>query len=304
VIGGADGDGAVFELVPSGSGYQEQVLCSFTGADGNQPIGAPVLNARGDLFGVTQFGGRGGQGVIFELTPSGAGYIEEVLHSFASGGGQPQAGLTAASDGALFGTLYGASAMHQDGTVFRLRLTRTGPVYAGLYYFHGRTDGNNPFSELTVDSQTGVVYGSTQYGGGAGSVGTVFALTPAGGGYTERLLHSFVGSPGGAEPEAPLLLTAGGDLYGTTSLAGKGCNDTGCGTIFELVHGASGSFTFRLVYRFTGTPDGADPNWSGLVAGTGGALFGTTRSGGTATSCSDGGPGGAPGCGTVYEIAR
>jgi hypothetical protein len=37
-----------------------------------------------------------------------------------------------------------------------------------------------------VDNGTGVIYGATQYGGGPGSYGTVFALTPAASGYTER----------------------------------------------------------------------------------------------------------------------
>ena len=96
VIGGANQNGVAFELVPAGSGsYTEKVLHTFTGgADGGQPIGAPVLDARGDVFGVTQFGGTGGQGVIYELTPSASGHTERVLHSFASGAGQPQAGLT------------------------------------------------------------------------------------------------------------------------------------------------------------------------------------------------------------------
>jgi uncharacterized repeat protein (TIGR03803 family) len=307
VIGGADGDGTVFELMPSGSGYHEKVLYSFTGSlDGGQPLGTPVLNSRGDIFGVTQFGGTGGQGVIFELEPTGTGYPETVLHSFTAEGSLPQAGLTMGSGGTLYGTLYGASAEHPDGTVFSLRQAKAGPVYHVLYYFGGRDDGNNPFASLTVDGTTRVIYGSTEYGGSggsSGSYGTVFSLTPtASGKYTERVLHSFAVSRDGMQPEAPLLLTAAGDLYGTATLAGVKCHGTGCGTIFELVPSGSGGFGFRLVYRFTGSPDGADPESSGLVAGPGGTLFGTTRSGGTVKTCSDGGPGGVPGCGTVYEL--
>lgn len=59
-----------------------------------------------------------------------------------------------------------------------------------------------------------------------------------------------------------------------------------------------------VIYRFTGPPDGAETDWAGLAAGPGGELFGTTRSGGTSASCSDGGPGGVSGCGTVYEVTR
>lgn len=116
-----------------------------------------------------------------------------------------------------------------------------------------------------MDHQTGVIYGSTQYGG-SGRLGTVFSLTPSASGYSERVLYSFTSHRDGFEPEAPLLLTGRGDLYGTTTLAGSGCRDD-CGTIFRLVPAGSGSYAFHLVYAFAGAPDGTDPVWSGLAAG-------------------------------------
>jgi hypothetical protein len=63
-----------------------------------------------------------------------------------------------------------------------------------------------------------------------------------------------------------------------------------------------GAFTFRIVHLFTGPPDGAAPQWSGMIPGPGGTLLGTTRSGGSARACGDGGPGGVHGCGTLYKI--
>ena len=152
-----------------------------------------------------------------------------------------------------------------------------------------------------MDNSTSAIYGTTEYGGAAGGYGTVFSLTPAGQGYAERVLYAFTGHRDGLLPQAPLLVTAGGVLYGTASLGGTGCSGTGCGTVFRLVPAVTG-YAFRVLYRFTGPPDGAEPEWSGLVAGPGGLLYGTTRSGGTSTTCSDGGPGGASGCGTVYEL--
>jgi len=302
VIGGAHNAGTVFELVPTRGGYTEPVLYSFTGlADGQQPIGAPVLDSHGDVFGVTQFGGAFGQGVIYEVKPSATGDTEVVLHSFAGDAGQPQAGLTRASDGTLYGTLYGASEVNQYGTVFRLRIRRSGPVYTDLYNFQGGTDGANPFAALTVANGTGVIYGTTQYGGGAGSYGTVFSLTPDAGGYQENVLHSFSHAYQGVMPEAPLVQRPTGDLFGTADLGGAHCSGIGCGTVFELTpHGSA--YAFRVVYRFGGPPDGAEPEWSGVAAGQGDQLFGTTRSGGTSSTCADGGPGGVLGCGTVYEL--
>jgi uncharacterized repeat protein (TIGR03803 family) len=148
VIGGASGNGTVFELVRGSSGgYTEKVLHSFSGGggDGLQPVGAPVMDPRGDVFGVTQFGGSGGQGVLYEMRHSAAGYTEKVVHAFASTGGQPQAGLAIGSDGSLYGTLYGFSQVNPGGTVFRVRPGRSGAAYAQLYAFTGGADGANPF---------------------------------------------------------------------------------------------------------------------------------------------------------------
>src|SRR4029077_4184859 len=52
-VGGGDFDsGALFELTPSGNGWTETVLYSFTsGADGGQPSGGVALDAAGNLYG-------------------------------------------------------------------------------------------------------------------------------------------------------------------------------------------------------------------------------------------------------------
>ena len=129
----------------------------------------------------------------------------------------------------------------------------------------------------------------------------MYSLTPSGSGYDEQVLFSPISGRDGVLLESPILRTRGGRLFGTSTIGGIGCHDTGCGIVFELVPSGLG-YRFHKRYRFTGPPDGAEPEWSGLVAGPGGALYGTTRSGGSASNCSDGGPGGVHGCGTVYSI--
>ncbi len=61
-----------------------------------------------------------------------------------------------------------------------------------LYSFkNDAADGNNPYAELIFDA-AGNLYGTT-FRGGAHGVGTVFELTPAGGGtWTEKVLHTFI----------------------------------------------------------------------------------------------------------------
>ena len=295
--GGTNGAGTVFELVRGSSGsYTDKVLHNFAGGtDGVQPVGTPVLDSQGDVFGITEFGGSGGQGVVYELKHSAAGYAYKLLHTFARGGGVTQAGLAIASTGTLFGTIFGFGQQNKDGSVFRIQLGKSGAVYQVLHNFTGGTAGANPNGALTVNNSTGVIYGTT-------NSGTVFALTPHASGFTEQVLHNLAGDASeGALMEGPLLLTAQGDLFGTATIGGVKCSGIGCGTLFELTPSGT-SFTFRVVHQFTGPPDGADPEWSGLIPGPGGTLIGTTRSGGTARRCSDGGPGGVLGCGTAYQI--
>jgi uncharacterized repeat protein (TIGR03803 family) len=120
-VGGASGDGAVFELTKAGA---EIVLYSFTGAaDGFAPYGGVIRDAKGNLFG-TAFQGAGvdcnddGCGTVFELSAAGK---FKVLHTFTGGadGGNPAGGLVMDKEGNLFGTTYGGGA-DGFGTVFRV----------------------------------------------------------------------------------------------------------------------------------------------------------------------------------------
>jgi uncharacterized repeat protein (TIGR03803 family) len=120
-VGGASGDGAVFELTKAGA---EIVLYSFTGAaDGFAPYGGVIRDAKGNLFG-TAFQGAGvdcnddGCGTVFELSAAGK---FKVLHTFTGGadGGNPAGGLVMDKEGKLFGTTYGGGA-DGFGTVFRV----------------------------------------------------------------------------------------------------------------------------------------------------------------------------------------
>src|SRR5208337_188863 len=93
---GGDGCGVVYELTPSGGGWIQTVLHSFVaGADGSNPKAGLVFDIAGNLYGTTVVGGTYGNGTVFQLQPSGSGWIENILYSFTGGtdGGQPSAGL-------------------------------------------------------------------------------------------------------------------------------------------------------------------------------------------------------------------
>lgn len=114
--GGANGDGTVFSITPSG---KEVVRYSFKGGsgDGEFPY-AGLINVKGMLYGMTIEGGANGVGTIFSITPS---RTETVLHSFGgSGDGQyPYYGALLYAEGKLYGTTFYGGA-YGNGNVFRL----------------------------------------------------------------------------------------------------------------------------------------------------------------------------------------
>jgi uncharacterized repeat protein (TIGR03803 family) len=118
--------GNVFELMPGTNGqWTETVLHPFTGRrDGYDPQASLILDATGNLYGTTLYGGHYGEGAVFELTPGANGqWTETVVHSFSNkagtDGAKPQAGLILGKAGKLYGTTSegGANGL---GTVFEL----------------------------------------------------------------------------------------------------------------------------------------------------------------------------------------
>jgi probable HAF family extracellular repeat protein/uncharacterized repeat protein (TIGR03803 family) len=178
-FGGANGDGAVFELMNNGGGsYTPITLLSFNGANGTDPITALVIDPAGDIFGTTEFGGAHGRGTVFELVNSGGGsYTPITLLSFnGTNGANPNTGLMADAAGDIFGTTSGGGA-NGDGTVFEL-VNNGGGSYTltTLASFDG-TNGSEPATGLVADA-AGDLFGTTLYGGANGD-GTVFELSGA-----------------------------------------------------------------------------------------------------------------------------
>jgi uncharacterized repeat protein (TIGR03803 family) len=103
----------------------------------------------------------------------------------------------------------------------------------------------------------------------------------------------------GRFPEAGLIMDKAGNLYGTTYWGGAGACVYVCGTAFELIPGANGAWTEKVLYSFcsaSACADGGGPQ-AGLILDAAGNLYGTTGGGGsTAQNC------GSHGCGTVFEL--
>src|SRR5664280_220485 len=230
--------GVVYKLTRSGSSWTESVLHAFSGSpDGANPGGALVFDRAGNLYGTAGYGGSAHDGAVFQLTPSGSGWTENVIHNFDyfDDGAIPQGGVIFDNAGNLFGTTVFATT--GDGTVFELTPSGGQWTYTLLYSLMSEQSGiPGPLGPLAMDSG-GNLYGMTFEGGdvfGAGDCeygcGTVFKLTPAGGGWAYSLLYEFMGGTDGARPYDGVILDRNGNLYGTASTGGE----RGQGTVFEI----------------------------------------------------------------------
>jgi len=262
------------------------VLYSFSGStDGANPgYGNLTFDQAGNIYGTTFYGGNNNSdGVVYELTPSSGSWTESAIYVFTGGadGANPYSSVIFDQAGNLYGTA-NAGGAHEYGTVFQLTPSESGWSENTLYAFQGASDGGVPFGGLVFDS-TGNLYGATS-AGGSGEGGTVYQLTPSGGGWTFGVIASFSGSAYQPGPYNSLTMDAAGNLYGTTKQDGA----KGQGSVFKLMP-SGGGWILTDLYDFTGGTDGGQPYGSVLIDAKGN-LYGTAFEGG------------ADGYGVVWEI--
>ena len=264
--------------VSAASKYKNLHRFHYFFGDGGYCAAGLILDAAGNLYGTTQYGGSDDRGVVFKLTPGVDGsWTERVLHSFGTDGAEPVAGLIFDAAGNLYGTTE-VSGKVGGGVVFKLTPKADGTWTESVLHNFGvsHKDGTNPAAGLIFDADRNL-YGTT-LNGGAAEFGTVFRLTrDADGSWKEKVLYSFAGGiKDGGGPEAGLIFDTTGNLYGTTN-AGGANNE---GTVFKLMPQADGSWKEKVLYSFIGgIKDGGGPS-AGLIFDTAGNLFGTTAGGG------------------------
>ncbi len=301
--GGSLGGGNVFELSPptiQGNPWTFLELHAFPKI-GNNASSLPcgLLLSRGvRLFGTTKNGGLG-YGTVFVLTaPStrGGTWTTRTIYTFTgdTDGQNPEAGCNGLTADAQ-GNLYGTSVLGGDtgaGAVFKLSPP---PHYSGNWvkttlhsFSEDASDGCFPYGGLTFDS-AGNLYG-TASAFGPYNQGIIFQLVHVISDiWDENILYSFgTTATDGYAPWSRVVFDKAGIMYGTTA-SNKTNYD---GLVWKLAPPSSsgGSWTETVLHTFTSVPDGSRPE-TGVILGPGGALYGTTISGGN-----------APGYGTVYQI--
>ena len=310
--GGATGKGTVFELDTIG---KFTVLTSFDFlTPGANPWGHLILDTAGNLYGTTSLGGYscnngvgvGSCGTVFKLSVTGIGTVLYAFDNWTRVGMDPLAGVIRDSQGNFYGTNYntcgqmlqatpqsGDTDIPQFGSVFKLDpsgketdlyVFNPGQITGGT--FSNPNDGGCPSGALLMDA-AGNLYGTAT---GDYPIGyyphiasLVFKLTPnQDGTWTRTVLHTFKGYDGD-KARSELIFDAAGNLYGTTFNGGgsKNCPD-GCGTVFELIRNADGTWTEKVLHTFAHLP-AAHP-YGGLAFDVAGNLYGTTVNGSTGDS--------------------
>jgi uncharacterized repeat protein (TIGR03803 family) len=217
-------------------------------------------------------------------TPARAQFT--VVYDFGTGGTvdpcEPMySGIIAqGTDGNLYSTADGCGNTDVGG-IFEITPSGTFKV---LYSASGTGPGNLK-SGLSLNPLDGSFLGTSE-GGGSVDDGTVFDITSAG---ILTILHSFTGMSDGYTADAPPILGADGNYYGTARRGGNftACAGTGCGTVYSM----TSSGTVTSLYEFDIT-HGLYP-YAPLVQGTDGNFYGTTQEGGT---------GAGFGSGVVFKI--
>jgi uncharacterized repeat protein (TIGR03803 family) len=237
--------GTVFKLTrpATGSAWTKSVIYTFPPyargvslGDGQYPIGV-TFDDKGNLFGTTQMGGycqryEGGScfGTVFELSPPaqpGGVWTESMLHRFGQISQNPASGVVVDKTGAIYGATYQEVFQLVNGRAKRL-----------LNFSDQSGLGGYPWAGVILD-KAGNLFGVAQGGVCCGVVFELQRPTQPGGSWTESILYDFAGSPDPELPDATLLLSPDGALYGTSWRGGsQGCQyygSVGCGTVFRVV---------------------------------------------------------------------
>lgn len=177
--GGAYGWGSVYKLQQSNGVWSFVSLYDFPPSSnyGETPTpGGLVMDAAGNLYCNTQYGGAYGVGELFKLTPTTGYWKYSSIHTFSgsSDGGFPSGDLAIDHAGNIYGTTL-SGGLFQYGTVYKFVPEAKGRwKETVLHSFANTNDGYIP-QGVILDS-SGNAYGVTS-GGGTVNRGVAFEIS-------------------------------------------------------------------------------------------------------------------------------
>jgi uncharacterized repeat protein (TIGR03803 family) len=157
---------------------------------------------------------------------------------------------------------------------------------------HAFTEPNGVVPAAGVTIKAGVLYGTTACTQYCTGNGTVYQIIPVGSNWYFTPISLL--SAGGGFPQARVVFGPDNHLYGSTFVGGP----QNFGLLFNLTPRpticatANCFWVQKLLYAFTGSPDGANPGGGDLVWDPMGNIYGTTVNGGPESF------------GTVYQVMK
>jgi uncharacterized repeat protein (TIGR03803 family) len=172
VAGGTQGYGNVFELSPpqqQGGTWDESVIYSFPAYAPERP--GVTFDSQGDLYGTSD----SGSGSVFELSPSGAAWIENTIYSFKGNNNPEPTAVVMDSSGELYGALSGPHC----GALYRLQNENDSWSEAQLNFVKGNNGPCGSGGGL-IFGKWEALYGTSARGGTCSGYGcgTVFGILP------------------------------------------------------------------------------------------------------------------------------
>ena len=188
------GCGVVFELSQTLGVWTFKTIHQFHYMDGWGSEALLTIDSSGNLYGTTEAGGpisngENGNGVVFEVSPNGAGgWTEKTVYAFTgeADGSVPKNPVIFDSAGNLYGANSGAP--NYFGTIFKLTPNGSGGwTESTIFDWSNSTyyQGTNPIGPIVRDA-AGNIYGTNEFGGATAyeyclqgdGCGTVFEVTP------------------------------------------------------------------------------------------------------------------------------
>jgi len=179
----SNGCGVIFEMTPNEDGtWTYHILHRFASysTDGQTPYGGLVMDASGNFYGTTEYGGSKGNGTVFKFSFTAGHWKKTVVYDFPNWheGALPNSTLVFDKAGNLYGIGGGGNqgcGPYTCGVVFKLAPQKNGQwKYTAVHKFSG-PDGNFPIGVIVDDE--GNIFGTTE-NGGTYNAGVAFEITP------------------------------------------------------------------------------------------------------------------------------
>jgi uncharacterized repeat protein (TIGR03803 family) len=262
--GGANNDGVLFSYNIVTSTYIKRADFNEV-TSGKYPKGGLLEASDGMLYGMTEFGGVNGDGVLFYYDIISDTIIKKINFDGANTGRNPYGDLIEDSIGKLYG-LTSSGGTNYDGALFEYNISTS--TLIKKKNFDWNSTGGRPYGTL-LKSSNGKLYGVAK-DGGLNNVGTLFEYNTT----TDSLIKrvDLGNSINGSAPQGSLFEASNGKLYGMTNQGGK----YNKGVLFEFNRNTR---SLTVLLDFDGVNNGSNPSGS-LMQAFNGDLYGLTASGG------------------------